>query len=335
MQKDLAAASAKAPRVATVREGVVEATELAEPIVEPIGKWPVERPAEHVVDRDGEPAVATGPSLARRCMAEAIGTWILVFLGVGAVHAAVLSKAQSGIWQVAVVWAIAVAIAIHSTAAVSGAHINPAMTAAFAVFGSFPRREVLAYWAAQLAGAFAAACVLYLLFNGLLEAREAEAGIVRGGAGSEITAMCYGEYFPSPSLGTGPEAFAQVPLAAAFGAEAVGALVLAFVVFALTEGRNRAAPGGAATPLLIGLTVGALISVLAPLSQAGFNPARDFGPRIFAWLAGWDQVAIPGPRGGFFTVYILGPFVGALAGAGLFRVLLRPAYGQPHQEDLN
>jgi glycerol uptake facilitator protein len=274
-----------------------------------------------------EPPIALAPSLARRCVAEAIGTWILVFLGVGAVHAAVLGGAQSGIWQVAVVWAVAIALAIHATAAVSGAHINPAITAAFAAFGAFPWREVPAYWAAQLAGAFLAAWVLYGLFGGMLSAREAEAGVVRGGPGSEITAMCFGEYFPHPDLGTGPEAQAKVSLPAAFAAEAIGTLLLVFVVFALTEGRNRAAPGGATAPLLIGLTVAALISVLAPLTQAGFNPARDFGPRLFAWLAGWDRIAIPGPRGGFFTVYVLGPLAGGLAGAGLFRLLVRPGYG--------
>jgi len=65
--------------------------------------------------------------------------------------------------------------------------------------------------------------------------------------------------------------------------------------------------------------VAAIISVLSPLTQAGLNPARDFGPRLFAWLAGWGQIAIPGPRGGFFTVYILAPILGALAGAAIFQ----------------
>lgn len=274
-------------------------------------------------------AAPAGPTLARRALAEAVGTFLLVFLGVGAVQSAVLSGAQSGLWQVAVVWAIAVALAVHATAAISGAHVNPAITAACAVFGGFPRREVAAYWLAQLAGAFLAAATLYLLFGGYLAAFEARAGIVRGAPGSEASAMCFGEYFPNPGLGLGPEAEARVSLAAACGAEALGTLVLAFVVFALTEGRNRAAPAPRGAPLLIGLTVAALISVLAPISQAGFNPARDLGPRLLAWLAGWGTVAIPGPRGGFFVVYVVAPIAGAIAGAGLFRLLLRPGYVAP------
>lgn len=65
-------------------------------------------------------------------------------------------------------------------------------------------------------------------------------------------------------------------------------------------------------PPLIGLTVGALISIIAPLTQAGFNPARDFGPRIVAWFAGWKTVAFTSS-----WVYIIAPIVGASIGAAL------------------
>ncbi len=76
---------------------------------------------------------------------------------------------------------------------------------------------------------------------------------------------------------------------------------------------------------MIGLAVAILISVIAPLTQACFNPARDFGPRLFACIAGWGTIAIPGPRGtGFVTVYILAPALGAIAGGGLYTRLLQP-----------
>jgi glycerol uptake facilitator protein len=79
--------------------------------------------------------------------------------------------------------------------------------------------------------------------------------------------------------------------------------------------------------VFVGLTVTFLICVLAPLTQACFNPARDFGPRLFAYLAGWGRVALPGPRPtGFFTVYILSPIVGAIVGIGFYRTLFRPAF---------
>jgi glycerol uptake facilitator protein len=273
--------------------------------------------------------------LLRKCFAEFLGTYILVLFGCGAVHSAVLTGAQSGLWQIAVVWGVAIMLAIYAVGAVSGAHINPAMTLAFAVRGRFAWRLVPPYIVSQLGGAFLAAATLFVLFGPFLTLREQEKQVVRGERGSEITAMCYGEYFPSP----GPLANAPGPYSAeahrrhnemvseqtAFIAELLGTAVLALVVFAVTDGRNAGGPGGRLAPVFIGLTVSGLISFIAPLTQAGFNPARDFGPRLFAYCAGWGEIALPGPTPtGFFTVYILAPAVGAVLGAHLYDWVLRP-----------
>jgi glycerol uptake facilitator protein len=274
------------------------------------------------------------PSLAKKCLAECLGTYLLILFGCGAVHASVLTGAQSGLWQVAIVWGVAIMLAIYTVGAVSGAHINPAITLAFAVWGRFPWRGVSPYVLAQLTGAFLAAATLFLLFNPYLKAREQEKQVVRGSPGSEITAMCYGEYFPSPgplSNAEGPYSIdahqrlnALVSEPTAFVAEFLGTLVLAMVVFAVTDDRNPGAPPVGLAPVFIGLTVSALISVIAPLTQACFNPARDFGPRVFAFLAGWGSVALPGTRGmGFLTVYIVAPILGAITGSGLYLHVLR------------
>lgn len=262
--------------------------------------------------------------LWRECLAELVGTFILVFFGVGAVHAAVVSGAQSGLWQVAVVWAIAISLAIYVIGATSGAHINPAMTVAFAMFRGFPKKKILPYMAAQLVGAIAAAVILYLLYQGLIAHFEATSGLVRGMAGSEASAMVFGEYFPHPgmkkALGWSDDV---VPMYLAMAAEFIGTGFLAFFVFAVTDTHNQGGPGGKLLPVFIGLTVAMLISVLAPISQAGFNPARDFGPRLVAWFVGWGDIAIPGPRGGFFTVYILSPILGAVVGSFVYDLVTR------------
>ena len=89
-----------------------------------------------------------------RCLAETIGTWLMVFAGTSVVAAAVLAGAQVGLWQVAVAWAVGVSMAIYLTAAVSGAHLNPAVSLSFAIFRprDFPLRLLLPYWASQLLG---------------------------------------------------------------------------------------------------------------------------------------------------------------------------------------
>jgi glycerol uptake facilitator protein len=284
------------------------------------------------------------PTLAKKCLAEALGTYILILLGCGAVHASVLTGAQSGLWQVAIVWGVAIMLAVYTLGAVSGAHINPAITLAFAAWGKFPKSAVFPYILAQLAGAFLAAATLYFLFSPYLSAREAEKHVVRGSPGSEITAMCYGEYFPSPgplSNSEGPYSVdahqrlnALVSEPTAFLAEFLGTLVLALVVFAVTDDRNPGAPPAGLAPVFIGLTVAALISVIAPLTQACFNPARDLGPRLFAFLAGWGPVALPGPRGmGFLTVYILAPILGAVTGSGLYLHVLASPTITPQNAD--
>jgi glycerol uptake facilitator protein len=277
---------------------------------------------------------AASPSVVKKCFAECVGTFVLVLFGCGAVHTAVLMGAQHGLWQVAVVWGVAIMLAIYMVGAISGAHINPAVTLAFATWGRLPWRLVGPYILGQVCGAFLAAATLFVLFSPYLAAMEEQKQVVRGQPGSEVTAMCYGEYFPNPgSLSSAagaysPEAHermnALVSEPMAFFAEALGTMFLAIVIFAVTDDRNRGAPPHGLAPVFIGLTVSGLISFIAPLTQGCFNPARDFGPRLFAYLSGWGSIALPGPRGlGFLTVYIFAPLVGAVVGAGLYDRLLR------------
>lgn len=266
----------------------------------------------------------TFTSLPRACAAEVVGTFLMVLFGTGSVAAAVTTGAQVGVWQVAVVWGFGVSLAIYATAAVSGAHLNPAVTLAVAVLrrDTFPASRILPYWAAQVAGAALAGAVVLATFHPFIERFEAEQGIDRGAPGSERSAMVFGEYFPNPAIfGTGPEAEALVSPIMAAGIEAFGTAILVFMIFALTEPRNGIRPAWLA-PFFIGFTVAVLISLFAPATQAGWNPARDLGPRLVALAAGWGEIAIPGPRGGFW-VYIVGPLGGGLVGGALYDRLIR------------
>jgi glycerol uptake facilitator protein len=271
----------------------------------------------------------------RQCvLAEVIGTFLLVFFGCGAVHVAVLFGGLNGLWQVGIVWGLAIMFAAYTVGPISGAHLNPAVTIGLAFWKKFPRERVLAYLAAQLAGAMLAAAVLYVLFQPQLKAFEEKLSIQRGTPSSILTAMCYGEYYLNPG-GYEPEnnrvdevqlvAYVnRLTLPGAFLAELLGTAILAFVIGRTTAGTNDSVPSRFA-PVFIGLTVTALICVIAPLTQACFNPARDFGPRLVAYLAGWGGAALPGPNGiGFAVIYILAPICGAILGFGLSDRLTLP-----------
>jgi glycerol uptake facilitator protein len=130
-------------------------------------------------------------SLAGMWLGECIGAYLLVLFGLGAVHAAVLIGVPNGIWQIAIVWGVAIVAASYAVGAASGAHINPAITIAFAVWRRFPWRLVVPYVTAQLAGAFVAAATLFVLFSPFLAAKEQAKRVVRGQPGSEVTAMYY------------------------------------------------------------------------------------------------------------------------------------------------
>ncbi len=254
---------------------------------------------------------------------EFMGTFILVFFGVGAVNAAVVTGAQVGLWQVAAVWAIGVGLGIYASASLSGAHINPAITLVVAIYDRFPLPRVIPYWIAQVAGAALASLVLYAMFSEAIIEFERQHGLLRGGPGSELSAMVFGEYFPNPAVyGTAEEAWRVVSLKSAMIAEIVGTAMLAFIVGVVTSDRNPSKPSPAMVALVIGLGVAAIISVVAPLTQAALNPARDFGPRLVSFFLGWGDIAIPGPRGGWLTVYVIGPMIGAVIGGGLVRLLM-------------
>src|ERR671929_1856496 len=104
--------------------------------------------------------------LSSALVGEVLGTFLLVLSGTGSVACAVLTGALQGLWQVAVVWGLGVAIAIYTSAALSGAHLNPAVTLAFALLRPerFPRNRVPSYIVAQLAGAVVAGLIVWLAF---------------------------------------------------------------------------------------------------------------------------------------------------------------------------
>jgi glycerol uptake facilitator protein len=256
---------------------------------------------------------------SKEFIGELLGTFILVLFGCGALAVSVLFNAYQGILQIALVWGIGVTLAIYLTRHLSCAHLNPAVSIAMVVGKRMLARKLPVYLMAQFIGAILAGLAIYLLFSPSITAYESVHNIIRGTAESVQTAKMFGEYYPNP----GSAAVVSMPLA--IGAEAFGTFLLLLMIFALTEGCNVGRPNDALAPLFIGLTVTSVICLVAPLTQAGLNPARDFGPRLVAWMAGWGAAAFPDQNGGFFYVYILAPVVGGLLASLFFVQILEPA----------
>ena len=249
---------------------------------------------------------------------EFLGTFILVLFGCGSVAVAVLFGEYNSIFQIALAWGFGVMLAIYLTRHLSCAHLNPAVTIAMAVSKRMTVRKLPSYLGAQFLGAFIGGLSIFLLFSPSIEAYESVNGIVRGAASSVDTARMFGEFYPNP----GASAVVSMPLAIA--AEIFGTFLLLLFIFALTEGCNVGRPSDKMAPVFIGLTVTSIICLLAPLTQAGLNPARDFGPRLVAWMAGWGKAAFPDSYGGFFWVYMLAPVIGGSLAAMFWLHIVEP-----------
>lgn len=259
---------------------------------------------------------------SKEFIGETLGTFLLVLFGCGSVAVSVLFDSYQGIMQIALAWGIGVTLAIYLTRHLSCAHLNPAVTLAMVVGRRMAAHKLPVYLLAQFIGAALAGLMIYLLFAPSISAYEGAHAMIRGSAESIQSAKMFGEYYSIP----GSMAVVSMPLA--MGAEAFGTFLLILMIFALTEGCNIGRPHDALAPLFIGLTVSSIICLIAPLTQAGLNPARDFGPRMVAWATGWGDAAFPDHSGGFFFVYILAPIAGGILASLFFVKVLEPAMKQ-------
>ncbi|HEY6552282.1 MAG TPA: MIP family channel protein [Vicinamibacteria bacterium] len=239
----------------------------------------------------------------REALAEFLGTFVLIVFGAGVVAQFVLSGGANGSYlAINIGWGIAVTLGCYVAGGVSGAHLNPAVTLAVAVHRGFPWRKVPAYVAAQTAGAFAGAAVAFFTYR---EAFDAFDGGVRQVTGPQATAGIFSTY-PQPFLS----------LAGGFVDQIVGTALLLAVVFALGDSRNQS-PAPGTGPVMVGLLV--VVIGMAFGFNAGYaiNPARDLGPRVFTYLAGWGGPVFTAGNG-WWWVPLVAPPLGAVLGGFVY-----------------
>lgn len=226
------------------------------------------------------------------------------------------SPYQQAYWGVCITWGLAVTIAIYTTASVSGCHANPAVTLALAMFRKFSWRNVLPYCVAQTIGGFLGAAIVYTLFNPVINLFNAGHHLTRAAGGGA------GVFFTHAGL--------TVTTMHAFSDEIILTAFLVFGIFAITEQYNEQAPGANSGALIIGFLVAAIGASAGYLEAWAINPARDFGPRLFCFFAGWGPAALPSP-GNYWWVPVLGPLLGGVVGGAAYQLLIHPFLPARHR----
>ncbi len=188
-------------------------------------------------------------NIVKQCVAEFIGTFTLIFIGVGAIYNAGNPASGVGLLGVAIAHGLAIGVMVSATAGISGGHLNPAVTFGLFVGGKINLPSSIAYWVAQLAGGSAAGFLLVSIFG--------ENGVKIVAAGT-------------PDLGEGIKPGTGIVI------EAVLTFFLVFVVYGSAVDSRAPKIGG----LAIGFTIALDILFGGPLTGGSMNPARTFGPAL-------------------------------------------------------
>ena len=215
-------------------------------------------------------------SLAKQCVAEFIGTFALIFIGIGAIYNLGGLEKNGGLLGIALAHGLAIAVMVSATGGISGGHLNPAVTFGLMLADKIDLKGAIAYWLSQLAGAVAAAwtCLVVL----------------------DTTAVFNGT----------PTVSKDVTLGHAVVIEAVLTFFLVFVVFGSAVDERAPRIGG----LAIGLTVALDILFGGPLTGAAMNPARTFGPALIGGQWAHHYIYWAGPLlGGGLAGLVYGRFL--------------------------
>ncbi|HCI82756.1 MAG TPA: aquaporin [Ktedonobacter sp.] len=236
-------------------------------------------------------------------IAEFFGTLVLILFGDGCVACFGLFRQSvpgTNTWDVIMFgWGFAVMLGIYVSGAISGAHLNPAVTLGLAVGRRFAWNKVIPYIIAQVLGAFIAAGLLYFVYRNALYANVA--------AGHTFSQDVGYVFYTSPK--------SFVTLFNAFGDEFIGTALLVGLIFAIVDGRNQPVQANL-NPLIIGLLIVAIGASFGLNSGYAINPARDFGPRL--WVAIVDGGNSFSANNFYFWVPIVSPLIGGVVGGLIY-----------------
>lgn len=247
------------------------------------------------------------PSLMREAVAEFAATFILLTFGIGSVAQMVLSNWKFGtFFSVNFGWGIGVTLGCYWAGGISGAHMNPAVTLAFAVVGRLPWKKIPVYWFAQTVGAFVASVCVYGVYYDALNAFDGGVRQILGANGTAGIWATYPQSFLSTWNGLGDQVFATA--------------LLVGCIFAIVD-KNNNAPDQGVAPVVIGLVVFVIGATFGFNCGYAINPARDLGPRLFTAVAGWGTEVFT-VANNWSWVPVVGSLLGGVLGALVYIVLI-------------
>ncbi|MCO8274194.1 aquaporin family protein [Actinoplanes sp. TRM 88003] len=236
--------------------------------------------------------------------AEFAGTMILILFGVGVV-AQVVGGGIGDHDSIAWAWGLGVVLGVYVAGRISGAHLNPAVTVALAVFKGFEWRKVLPYSLAQFLGAFVAALIVRWNYTEVLHAAD-----------PGLTIKTQGVFSTLPGNGALP-----VGEWGAFRDQIIGTAILLFLILAVTDALGTP-PQANLAPFIIGLIVVGIGMAWGTNAGYAINPARDFGPRLASFLTGYGGAFRDQTGYLYFWIPIVAPIIGGVLGAGLYQGLV-------------
>ncbi|OQR95493.1 aquaporin [Achlya hypogyna] len=241
--------------------------------------------------------------LWRECIAEVLGTFVMMAFINGVVAQVVLGEGKNGDYtHISIGCGLAVTFGIHAAGGVSGAHLNPSVSFALCVYGIMPWRKWPFYMVSQMIGAFLGALFVFIIYLPAINHYDADRLWNKTGG----------------IFATYPQSFEHH--GSAFVCEMLGTFMLLLTIMSVDDNKNMPT-NSIMKPLTVGAIVVAIGMSFGMPTGYALNPARDFAPRFFTYVAGWGSEVFSGANH-YFWIPMVAPMVGATLGAGCYKAFL-------------
>ncbi|QCI21605.1 aquaporin family protein [Buchnera aphidicola (Hyadaphis tataricae)] len=252
-------------------------------------------------------------NIIKQCIVEFFGTGLITFFGIGSLAASKFNYVDLNQFEISCICGLAVSISIYFSAAISEAHLNPAITIFFWLSSRFNKKHVLPYIISQIFGSICFTMLIYLLYHNSLILFEYHNNSFKETQKifNVISIFCiYPNY--------------QNSFIFDFLTETFSTALFTIILLQLNSKTNHCYfKNTSFVPILIGILVFMINIVVNPLTNISLNPARDLGPKIFLSLTGYDVLSLTNSNNLLYCLIpIIGPILGANVGGWTYKIFI-------------